>query len=353
MSEKAYICQVCNTALPPIRARVHCRSCPDYDSCADCHVTESVSGSHCMEHDYEVHMYGRPTLVKERNILNSKNTGDPSQAALPQTSSTAPIASNSQGILAPELYWGLLITPVKTPSPVFCRLITAIFAHFDATSTGVLQPSEFCALMLASGYSTEEFPPLRVSTNESASPADLHELDAWLANWIRSFPLDHRMATREFPPPPPIEPHNGRIRMRDEILHALMHPAAPVVPNGLPLLSRLGLEQYFTYLLLRDPANLCARLNHLLGTLPMLTDSETGRPFETRIIPRTCFPLIPDPEEEEKRRIIEMQQIEEARMRMEVNHAANLAMSTALSNVSGGWRTDSNGKRYYQEGYIR
>ncbi|KAK4149169.1 hypothetical protein C8A00DRAFT_19114 [Chaetomidium leptoderma] len=332
MSLQAYACDVCNAALPSDRARLHCRICPDYDSCADCYVTESVSGTHCVEHDYEVYMHDRPALVKGKTVVTSN---DPE----------------------PSTYWGQLLTPAKTPSPIFSRLIAAIFAHFDATSAGVLQPSEFCALMFASGHTAEQFPPLQVSTNESASPADLHGLDAWLANWIRSFPLDHRMATREFPPPPPIEPVNGRIRMRDQFLHSLMYPEAPVVPNGQPLLSQLGLEQWFLHLLLHNPGSLCGFLNHLLGALPRLPDPETSRPFETQLIPRSCFPLIADPEAEERKRMVERHQMEEEQRfqeaKLQVQHNSAMLMMQAMRNVSGGWRTDSYGNRHYVEGTIR
>ncbi|KAG7286868.1 hypothetical protein NEMBOFW57_009186 [Staphylotrichum longicolle] len=385
MSEEGYACNICNTALPSSRARVHCLICPDYDSCADCHVTESVLEPHCAGHDYEVYMHDRPPLIKRRNVdasqssepevpirvsptglgnqarsvstfedLGSKVLGDPSKEPSPSILSAG--ASTVLELAASEAYWGQLLTPLKTLSPIFSRLTAAIFAHFDAESTGTLLPGEFCALMFASGFTAEQFPPLQVSTNESASPADLHQLDAWLADWIRSFPLDHRMATREFPPPPPVEPVNGRIRMRDQFLHALMYPEAPVVPNGQPLLSQLGLEQYYLYLLLHDPGSLSTRLNHLLGALPRLSDPDTGRPFEAQLIPRSCFPLIADPQAEEEKRLIEKHQMEqELRYReakLQAEHDANMMIMQAMRNASGGWRTDSNGRRYYQEGYI-
>jgi hypothetical protein len=93
----------------------------------------------------------------------------------------------------------------------------------------MLQPSESCAFLSAAGYTAEQFPPLQVSA-ESASPADLHELDSWLENWMQSFPLDHTMTTRQFPPPPPIEPVNGRIRMRDQFL--LTRSCIPNLPSS-------------------------------------------------------------------------------------------------------------------------
>ncbi|EWZ78952.1 hypothetical protein FOWG_16855 [Fusarium oxysporum f. sp. lycopersici MN25] len=190
--------------------------------------------------------------------------------------------------------------------------------------------------MFAAGYSAEQFPPSIVSMIETTSPADLHELDAWLTNWFRSFPLNHRIGTREFPPPPPLEPVNGRI-----------------LPDGLPMLSRLGLEQYFTCQMLRDPENLCARLNQLLGALPRLTDPETDRPFETQQIPRACF--LPHLEvEEEKRRMIK-RQLNEARDEMatgsiQATRDANEAIARAMWAAGGGCWIDSNGAKQYSAG---
>jgi hypothetical protein len=258
----------------------------------------------------------------------------------------------------------MLVTPAKTPSTMFSRLIATVFAHFAKESPDVLLPSEFCALMAAAGYSAD-FPPLQISMNEAASPVDLHQLDAWLTNWYRSFPapLDHRMATREFPQPPPVQPHNGRTRMRDQLMHAMLHPPAPVVVNGLPLLLQRGLEQYFMSQAMEDPSNLSARINNILRALPPLTDWETGCPFQARAIPRECFPLVPDPEVMHRRMMMQQQattmlaeqqarEIANAKRRMEENHIINEAAAQAYRNVKGGWVTDAYGNKTYKPGYF-
>lgn len=246
-----------------------------------------------------------------------------------------------------------MLTPANTPSAIFSRLTKAIFAHFDTTSTGALQPSEFCALLSAAGYTAEQFPPLQVSA-ESASPARLHELDSWLANWMQSFPLDHHMATRTFPPPPPIEPVNGRIRMRDQFLHAIMYPELPVVPDGQPLLTPLGLEQYFLHLLLHEPGEFSTRLNHLLGGLPRLSDPETGRLFEAHTIPRSCFPSGADPEAEQMNGMAEQERAmvlqAEREMALQAEHDAQMARMRGMWHVSGGRWTDEHGTRHYSAG---
>ncbi|RKK64964.1 hypothetical protein BFJ69_g16551 [Fusarium oxysporum] len=145
-------------------------------------------------------IYGCTTLVKAGSILTSRKSENLPTETIFRTSSTSPNDITCQEVLASEKYWGQPITHTKTPSPIFSRLITAILAYFDATSTGVLQPSEFCTLMFAAGYSAEQFPPSIVSMIETTSPADLHELDAWLTNWFWSFPLNHRIGTRGVPP---------------------------------------------------------------------------------------------------------------------------------------------------------
>ncbi len=346
-----------------------------------------------MEHDYEVYMHDRLVPVKQRSAATTKDS-EPNVRSVPTSreldteeeakTSEEPIlgtASAPSTIVGPstnclddaalETYWGQLLTPSNTPSPIFSRLTTAIFTHFDTTSAGVLQPSEFCALMSASGYTPQDFPPLHVTTNESsaASPADLQSLDAWLADWMRSFPLDHATTTRTFAPPPPIEPVNGRVRFRDQFMHALTHPdPPPAVPDGQPLLTRLGLEQYFVHLLLQDPETLAGRLNHLLGALPTagttgLTDPATGRDFEARVIPRSCFPppLVGSPTgpletAAERESAVEQQQHRaevERRSRqleMQAELDALAAVSRGMGMAMAGWRVDSSGHRYWYAG---
>ena len=108
----------------------------------------------------------------------------------------------------------MLVTPSKTASPMFSRLIAAIFTRFTAPSADVLQPTELCALMTAAGHSSLDFPALQLPTT---SPSNLQNLDGFLANWYRSLGLDHRTATRTFvAQPAPVPPHGGRIRMRDQ-----------------------------------------------------------------------------------------------------------------------------------------
>lgn len=318
-----------------------------------------------MEHDFEVYRYDRqvlPAMNEERAVhsgdvdrpdvrsgtslpgrVQSKELDDTPKASSPETPSvvTASVISGTGlDIPASEAYWGKVLLPTKVPSAIFSRLTKAIFGHFDATSSGTLEPIEFCALMSAAGYTAEQFPPLGVTSKESPSPAELHELDSWLINWMRSFPLDRNLATRQFPPPPPIEPVNGRIRMRDQFLHAIMYPEPPVVPDGQPLLTPLGLEQYFLHQLLYDPEELCVRLNHLLAGLPRLSDPETGHPFEAQVIPRSCFPPGPSPEAVQAKRNMELQ----------AEHDAQMMIMRGMWHASGGRWTDENGTRHYSAG---
>jgi hypothetical protein len=207
------------------------------------------------------------------------------------------------------------------------------------------------------------------------------------------------MATREFAPPPPVQLHNGRLRLRDQLLHAVLHPAAPIVPNGMPLLSRRGLEQYFVSLAMEDPSGLSTRLNNILLALLPLTDGETGRPFEAKLIPRECLPSEPDPElmrakiaaeqqaqaaqemarqqqaqqmmafqqqqmalqqqhmafqqqQAQQMALQEQQEVQAALRRMREDHDINMIAAQARMNCSGGWRIDASGNRVYKPGYI-
>ncbi|TVY62681.1 Nephrocystin-3 [Fusarium oxysporum f. sp. cubense] len=262
-----------------------------------------------------------------------------------------------------EEYWGTLVTPGKTPSATFAGLIWAIFANFDFAKAGMLQPREFCAFMSAIDWSPQEFPPIQVLLSDRpALPATLHECDAWLANWYRTFLLDHRMGTREFAPPPPVQPREGRIRKRDQFMHAIMHPPAPVVPGGMPLLTQQGLVQYFMCLALRAPKDLFVRLNRLMDALStQLIDPKTGRPFEA-CIPRSCFPSGPDPEEQQKRIMAETQarmwqaenharQVEQARRQMEAQHIINQNAAQGYCNILSGWTVNAYGNKTYKPGY--
>ncbi|EXL39757.1 hypothetical protein FOCG_17642 [Fusarium oxysporum f. sp. radicis-lycopersici 26381] len=242
MFEQAHTCNSCKAAIPAERVRVHCQVCQDYNSCADCHVVEAFGGIHHVNHDYDIFMHGQRILTKKNGSTQTRTR------AAPGTED-----------------WGTLITAEKTRSATFAGLIRAIFAHFDEENAGMLQPREFCAFMSVAGWSPQEFPPIQVHLGDPpAMPAALHECDAWLANWYRSFPLDHHMGTREFAPPPPVQPHEGRIP-------------------------------------LRAPEDLFVRLNRLMDALSTrLMDPKTGRSFEARI-PRSCFPSGPDPEREQKR----------------------------------------------------
>ncbi len=290
-----FTCNSCEQEIPVLRARLRCLACSDYDSCADCHVTKPSTRAHSSNHKFEVYMRG----IKLDVDAKRESPPSPPKAPLQKqnyTRASGATTSDTASRVSAEPYWGMLITSGKTPSPILSRLIAAIFEHFASDSAEVLQPNEFCSLMMAAGRSAADFPPLQIPMDESASAADLHRLDAWLSNWYQSFPLDHRTTTREFAPPPPVQPHNGRIRFRDQLLHAVLHPTAPIAPDGLPLLSRQGFEQYLMSLAMEDPSDLSTRLNNILLALSPLTDGETGRPFDARPIPRTCLPSSPDPQ---------------------------------------------------------
>ena len=137
----------------------------------------------------------------------------------------------------------------------------------------------------------------------------------------------------------------------------------PTVANGLPLLSRRGLEQYFVSQALYNPSDLSARVNNLLGTVGALVDGATGRPFAAASIPRACFPPAAERSAVHQRRMAEQQLAASEKMRMaaEVARAEEMLAAAQIRAqieaqgrraVLGGWRTDEYGNRRYEEGLI-
>ncbi|KAH6663645.1 hypothetical protein B0J14DRAFT_608823 [Halenospora varia] len=323
MAQSSLSCDSCKGILQLDRPRLHCQVCEEYNSCADCHVLQSVSSPHATAHSYVIFLNGSVVEV---------TTG------------------------SPEDYWGSLLTPSKQPSPIFSRLLAAIFIHCDQTiapkSTGWFEPEKFCSMMFLAGYTQEEFPPV-IQTPE-ANQMELQQLDAWLTGWYRDVSLDPRMDTRQFPTPEPPSPVDGRIRMRDRFFNALMQPQVQPVINGMPKLAMHGLEYYFVSTILLDPNDAAIRLNNILGSVPGLVDPHTKEPFKVDFIPRACFPTGPDKELMERNRILEEERMaikaQEAHLRLEAEYQSHLLIKQAMDNVSGGWRTDSNENRYYQQG---
>ncbi|SPJ83642.1 uncharacterized protein FTOL_10158 [Fusarium torulosum] len=193
-----------------------------------------------------------------------------------------------------EDYWGSFVTPNKTPSPTFANLICSIFSHFANTNSGTLRPHELCAFMFAAGWSPQEFPPIQIFLSHyPQTPVALRQGDAYLVNCYRQYPLDHLMGTREAAALAPIQPHEGRIRTRDQLMYGLANLLVPDVSNGMPLLTQRGFGQYLVFMAMASPDELFVRLNRLLGAIgPQLRNFRTGRPFEAHI-PRSCFPPAP------------------------------------------------------------
>lgn len=325
MAQPFFTCMGCQNPVPFERPRLHCQVCEDYDSCTDCQILQIVSLSHTVAHGYHIFLNGE--LFK-------------------------PISAS------PDSYWGSLLAPSKQPSPIFSRLLAAIFSHFDQTiepkSTGWLEPEKFCCLMASAGYTPQEF--AGVTQLPEANPLQLQQLDNWLTGWYRHFCLDPRMETRQFPIPEPPAPVDGRVRMRDRFLNALVQPQLQPIHNGMPKLAMQGLEHYFVSIVLRDPGEAAKRLNNVLGSIPGLIDPLTGKPFTMNHIPRACFPPGPDKDMIEENLRLEEERmaiaVREAHLRLEADHQRNLLAKQAMDNVRGGWKIDSRGNRVYQEGYL-
>ncbi|RGP78808.1 camk kinase [Fusarium longipes] len=113
------------------------------------------------------------TLASQTTTLNgflsqpSQNGSIPRPAAIPmqilhENNNATIDIEPMRGLTASlEEYWGLLVTPHKTPSFIFCDLIGKIFDHFNVSNTGMLQPHELCAFMYAARW-LPQFPPIQV-----------------------------------------------------------------------------------------------------------------------------------------------------------------------------------------------
>jgi hypothetical protein len=201
-------------------------------------------------------------------------------------------------ISSAEQYWGSVILEDKSFCPIFIRLLAAIFNYFDSTVqplfTRWMEPSKLRAVLMAAGYSTQDVPLPSYFVYQTPPGSDIHELDQILALVYRGLNVDHRMATRDPLLSPYQEPFSDGLR-------------ANSVPNGMPMLSRRGFEQYLLFQVRVDPTETSIRINHLLQSLPPLLDNETKQPFTYRHIPRSCFPPLLDPVAEELRRSVEKQ----------------------------------------------
>lgn len=247
------------------------------------------------------------------------------------------------------------------------RLADAAFNHF-ASHMQTLTPEQLSAVYIAMGRTgAANFPQLFQSLMAQYD-ATLDPADAQIAFVFREYGYQYMTATRE-----------------------AVDGNQPVL-NGMPLLTLVGFQTLIVDEILEAPDNACVGLNALLRNVPGLVDPLTGGVFGRQDIPRGCFPREVDPaarakgdrisaalEEEssamfdalakaaeEKRnkekvmpgvaearkREQELQAEADARERLAAVKARIAMEQLGQDNCVGGWRVDSWGNRYYDEGLI-
>lgn len=330
----SYRCDGCAEPITNNRVRVHCLVCSDYDSCADCHLLERVSGSHVASHQHRI----LKPLVERNKVVSVTETANPAACS----------SSNSTGFAegSAEAYWGKL----EEMRPTFSRLIGAIYAHLNGlaemSETGWLEPEKFCILLHHMGYSTREFPCLSNGSLEDGEPvwlSDLDQVDSFVASFYRKRGLDFQMV--------------GGLRGRRSSAAATAAAGASddaEASHGSPVLSESGFVKFVGQQIVLDPSGACLRLNMLLRAVGPLVDSSTNAHFRYQELPRACFPLLPDADlQEEQRRAEEHVQALELSEIEETLAAQRFATRLQADNIRfmfGGWRVDKDGHRHYEQG---
>lgn len=241
-----------------------------------------------------------------------------------------------------------------------------MFTHF-AAGTQTLTPEHLSSFYTTMGRTgSANFPQLFQSLMAQFKTT-LDPADGQIAFVFREYGYDHTTTTR-----PAAEGYEA-------------------VLNGMPLLMREGFRKMLLDEVLEGPDNAWAGFNTLLGSIPGLVDPATGRAFECREIPRGCFPreedlvarvkgdrisaalverseimfealakAMEEEKEEEvapgvaeiKRREEELRAQAEAEEQLAAVKVRIALEQYGQDNILGGWRVDSWGNRYYDEGLI-
>jgi len=170
--------------------------------------------------------------------------------------------------------WGNLINADKSPSPLFVRLLDAIFNFGDRTfqpqHTSGLEPAKSALLYDAMGY------PL------PGNPAKAY--------------LQHAIENR-FPMP-------EASRNETLTIYYSVFSLSFSTPHGaMPVLSREGFRAAILTDSLVNPGSQLGRLNHILARHhAQILDPATNAPFPLSQIPRDAFPSIGDAETQQWQR---------------------------------------------------
>ncbi|CZR68646.1 uncharacterized protein PAC_18545 [Phialocephala subalpina] len=166
-----FICDGCRQQIPPQKARIHCQTCLDYDSCTNCYVLGQFSGNHTAQHPL--------TLVRNSGVSGQlhpspqsdlvPSSGNGQRGVGPQPAGNAPL-QRQQNNRQPPSYapkasnppngqngpWTPLFNPDSSPAPIFVAMMQQIFSYLDPSLTGSLTPEAYSPFMEAQGYSAQQ-----------------------------------------------------------------------------------------------------------------------------------------------------------------------------------------------------
>lgn len=167
----SFICDGCREQIPPQKARMHCQTCPDYDSCTNCYVIGQTVGSHTAQHPI--------TLVRNSGFSGQLHPSPQSNAVLspgngqrsigPQPAGNAPLQLQQNNGQPPSYTpqasnppngqngsWTPLFNPDSSPAPIFVTMMQQIFSRLDPSRTGYLSPEAYSSFMEAQGYPAQQ-----------------------------------------------------------------------------------------------------------------------------------------------------------------------------------------------------
>jgi hypothetical protein len=146
----SYNCDGCREQIPPRKARIHCQTCPDYDSCTNCYVLGVVTGNHTAQHPI--------TLVHYSGVGNTPTQSNPGSGPGPRSFSDQPTQypNNYGPSQNPFTVWTPLFNVDSTPGPDFVTMMQQFFGCLDPSRTGSLTPVAYSGFMEVQGFPTPQ-----------------------------------------------------------------------------------------------------------------------------------------------------------------------------------------------------
>jgi hypothetical protein len=154
-----YICDGCKEQIPPQKARMHCQTCPDYDTCTNCYVLGVVTDNHTAQHPI--------TLVRNSGVSDPPAQSNSGNGSGQRSFSAQPSQQhNNYGPgQNPFTVWTPLFNADSTPGPDFVTMMQQFFGCLDPSRTGYLTPEAYSSFMEVQGFPTQQIVCMSSVTN--------------------------------------------------------------------------------------------------------------------------------------------------------------------------------------------